>query len=226
MRPLWDLSVPRARTRAGPYTTQKLNLLTGGTDKLFRGSVAGRCGRRYWAIKSWLPACYWVRWHGDETFFLASTDGSPSSSVFPYTTTETSARLLPFSPRFRLFFPPFSLPPSRSFFPPFFPARFFHSRPGTCFLFVYCPCPDDRFAIGSESRVNVRSDRDKIADLIETRKVSLNENASFASGFIEIKAIKPDRGGNFHPFESLLNIFLFTAKVYFRFNFTRDRATL
>lgn len=68
MRPLWDLS----GARAAPYTTQKLNLLTGGADKLFRGSVAGRCGRRYWAIKSWLPACYWARWHGDERrFFLA-----------------------------------------------------------------------------------------------------------------------------------------------------------
>lgn len=29
-------------------------------------------GGRYWAIKSWLPACYWVRWHGDGTFFSAS----------------------------------------------------------------------------------------------------------------------------------------------------------
>lgn len=74
MRPLWDLS----GARAAPYTTQKLNLLTGGADKLFRGSVAGRCGRRYWAIKSWLPACYWARWHGDgRRFFLAPPSTVP-----------------------------------------------------------------------------------------------------------------------------------------------------
>lgn len=80
MRPLWDLS----GARAAPYTTQKLNLLTGGADKLFRGSVAGRCGRRYWAIKSWLPACYWARWHG-RRFFLAPLPACSSSySLFIY----------------------------------------------------------------------------------------------------------------------------------------------
>lgn len=42
------LRFKRAGARTAPvYTTQKLNLLTGGTDKLFRGSVAGRCGRCY-----------------------------------------------------------------------------------------------------------------------------------------------------------------------------------
>lgn len=32
---------PLSRDRSGPYTTQKLNLLTGGTDKLFRGPWQG-----------------------------------------------------------------------------------------------------------------------------------------------------------------------------------------
>lgn len=34
--------------------------------------MVGHSGRRYWAIKSWLPACYWVRRHGDGTFFFTS----------------------------------------------------------------------------------------------------------------------------------------------------------
>lgn len=43
-------------------------------------------GGRYWAIKSWLLACYWVRWHGDGTFFsasisLASCNCLPSSRL-------------------------------------------------------------------------------------------------------------------------------------------------
>lgn len=34
--------------------------------------MVGHSGGRYWAIKSWLPACYWVRRHGDGTFFFTS----------------------------------------------------------------------------------------------------------------------------------------------------------
>lgn len=69
----------------------------------FRGSVAGRYGRRYWAIKSWLPTCYWVRWHGDETFFPASVLVECSSIPFPSTPTPFAVQVV--GPLFLFLFP-------------------------------------------------------------------------------------------------------------------------
>lgn len=60
-------------------------------------------GRRYWAIKSWLLACYWVRWHGDGTFFFASISLA-SCNCLPSSRMHQSRPVLSIaSPNVRLF---------------------------------------------------------------------------------------------------------------------------
>lgn len=60
-------------------------------------------GGRYWAIKSWLPACYWVRWHGDGTFFSASISLVSCNCLLPSRLHQSRPVLSIASPNVRLF---------------------------------------------------------------------------------------------------------------------------
>lgn len=60
-------------------------------------------GGRYWAIKSWLPACYWVRRHGDGTFFSASISLVSCNCFLPSRLHQSRPVLSIVSPNVRLF---------------------------------------------------------------------------------------------------------------------------